>query len=279
MSTGTQSSSILTFIPTFSIPSSFTNFKSNQTTTNFNRLCASKRVRSLHSSASIHMNILPNLYSLYSTSLATFPLITKSCTSGSIIFLSSLISQQLTISSTHSTSKLNFKQALNQSLLGFLLFGPIGHFWFNFLEHIPFNSHTSTFFRTISKITLDQLLLSPILNAILFFHSGYFQNNASHQHRITSGLNSVESNLKSSLIASYKLWPFVHLLTFTIIPLDFRVLYINAVSLGWFIFLSLMNSNHGQLYNKYETEFRNNQLFTESFEFNEQQNSNFIQKV
>lgn len=41
------------------------------------------------------------------------------------------------------------------------------------------------------------------------------------------------------MVAGYKVWPLVSLLSFTVIPADKRVLFGSLVGVGWGVFLSL----------------------------------------
>jgi len=55
--------------------------------------------------------------------------------------------------------------------------------------------------------------------------------------------SSVATQLPSVLRASWKLWPAAQVVTFTVIPLELQVLYVNFVSLGWSTYLSLSMSS------------------------------------
>lgn len=60
------------------------------------------------------------------------------------------------------------------------------------------------------------------------------------------GLKGVQSKVKRSFFAvwaaSLKLWPAVHVVTFFLVPVHFRVVFVKCVSLGWSTFLSTHNA-------------------------------------
>lgn len=49
--------------------------------------------------------------------------------------------------------------------------------------------------------------------------------------------------LKPALIANWYLWPAAQLVNFTVVPLDQRILYVNAVSIAWTAYISNMASS------------------------------------
>jgi len=42
------------------------------------------------------------------------------------------------------------------------------------------------------------------------------------------------------MVANWKLWPAAHLVTFTIIPMDYRVIWVMFVNVFWQIYLNHM---------------------------------------
>lgn len=60
---------------------------------------------------------------------------------------------------------------------------------------------------------------------------------------------SPRQRLKDAFIPGYQknlmLWPFVQFANFKYVPMEFRVLVVNFVSLGWNCYLSYLNSGAG----------------------------------
>jgi len=237
-----------TSIPTHRI---FHTLKSSPTQTSFlnsNRNHSLSRTyhTQTSTSSSTSMNIASFCWTQYNLSLVSYPLLTKACTSGSIMLLSDILAQKLSESSSKS---IDWIRASKLALLGLIFLGPVGHFWYNFLDYL---SKSVTIPVLVMKISADQLLLTPIVNACIFFYtefvrSAFTKEANSLSIRISNGIKNVQQNLWNAMLCSWKLWPMIHIITFKFIPVSLRVLYVNIISLGWLTFMSLLaNSNQNQ---------------------------------
>lgn len=55
-----------------------------------------------------------------------------------------------------------------------------------------------------------------------------------------------------TLKANYKLWPFVQCINFYLVPLNYQLLFLNFVAIGWTAFLSNMNEKTSRKYDLLE---------------------------
>mmetsp|Transcript_7855 Transcript_7855/g.20780 ORF Transcript_7855/g.20780 Transcript_7855/m.20780 type:complete len:288 (+) Transcript_7855:239-1102(+) len=179
----------------------------------------------------------------YSASMVTNPITTKAITSAVLLLVSDLLAQRL---SSDFRGRFDWARSLKQSVLGLVLLGPLGHFWFNVLERAPAVVGISAQLSSVAtalKIAMDQLLMSPVINSVLFFYTeflrGFGSDARSLSQRTEESSAKVRENLAPSVVAGWKLWPIAHLLTFAVVPLHLRILYVNVVSVGWLTFLSL----------------------------------------
>jgi protein Mpv17 len=102
------------------------------------------------------------------------------------------------------------------------IFGPAATTWYGFLQrHVTFRSPRATL---VARVAADQVLFTPV-------HLCAFLSSMS----ILEGTDPVEK-LRSSLLPSYRanlaLWPAVQFVNFSLVPLEYRVLVVNLVSLG-----------------------------------------------
>ena len=52
-------------------------------------------------------------------------------------------------------------------------------------------------------------------------------------------LSRIKTTAWPTLRSSWRYWPFVHLLTFSVVPLHLRVLWVDVMEVGWVCLLSL----------------------------------------
>jgi len=225
-----------------------------------------------------HAIFLPTLWHLYRDLLEAHPLTAKSTTSAILMLTSDLIAQRISqfprSHQTHFSGSIDWPRAAKFAVLGGLFLAPISHVsralfsnphMFAAFCHDHQNAEISKSLQsnkaleTVAvgfKVVADQLLLSPPLNALVLAYTELLSDRGQTIHATKSWndaasdtavrvLQSIAVQLPAVLKASWKVWPAAHLVTFSIVPLDLRVLYVNLVSLGWTTYLSLsLNDLH-----------------------------------
>ena len=86
---------------------------------------------------------------------------------------------------------------------------------------------------TIFRVGVDQLLFSPCAITIYFGIMGLMQRKS-----FTDIKQGWQDNFVSTLLVNWTVWPTFQALNFTLIPVNYRLLAVNVVSLGWNTFLS-----------------------------------------
>ncbi len=91
---------------------------------------------------------------------------------------------------------------------------------------------------TFTKWFVDCITLGAIFNTVAFFVLMGFLK---HQP-----LDQIGQNIRTETIpvifAGYKIWPFASIISFTCIPVDRRIVFLNFVGLLWGIYMSLVAS-------------------------------------
>ena len=110
------------------------------------------------------------------------------------------------------------------------IFGPAATAWFGFLQrYVVTNSKAGTI---VARVAVDQTFFAP--TQLTCFLSSM---------AIMEGTDPIEK-LRTTFFQCYKanvsVWPFVQTVNFTFVPLEYRVLMVNMVSLGEYSFFSLM---------------------------------------
>jgi len=85
-----------------------------------------------------------------------------------------------------------------------------------------------------TKVLIDQAVWTPPLTVIFFTYEGSLQGES-----VADASQTALQKLWPTLKANWTVWPLVHLCTFSLIPLNYRVLWVNCANFLWSGFLSL----------------------------------------
>ena len=103
--------------------------------------------------------------------------------------------------------------------------GPMCHYWYCFLEDIL---PGRTIIPVVKKLFLDQVLFTPVYISVFLVMLSCFE-------RATFAEMTRDLRHKGTVLlkADWIVWPPAQLVNFSLLPVQFRVLYDNAVSLGF----------------------------------------------
>lgn len=127
---------------------------------------------------------------------------------------------------------------LRSGLVGFSLHGSLSHYYYQFCEALfPFQD----WWVVPVKVAFDQTAWSALWNSIYYVVLGFlrFESPA-----------SIYSELKATffpmLTAGWKLWPFAHLITYGVVPVEQRLLWVDCVELIWVTILSTYSNEKSE---------------------------------
>jgi hypothetical protein len=122
---------------------------------------------------------------------------------------------------------------LRCTFVGAILLSPIAHTYYHWQDF--FIPATLGWWASPVKLLLDQLAYASVYNCIFLVAIGALRLDS--PRRI---VEDVKRNFKPMMFANWKLWPFVHLLTYTVIPTRFKLLWVDVVEVVWITYLSLV---------------------------------------
>jgi len=171
------------------------------------------------------------------------PLLTKSITSCATNAFSDVLCQKLIITAKEeendtSTSPLTIdKERLGQAAVtGLIWSGPITHYWYKILFGKLTISINDPIISLIVQILLDSIIFSPITV------SGYFTLRSIMEGSGIEGIkDKLSTRLVKTVLGAWKFWPAANIINFGFIPLEFRVLYMNLLSIIWSFYLTNVN--------------------------------------
>mmetsp|Transcript_57822 Transcript_57822/g.126525 ORF Transcript_57822/g.126525 Transcript_57822/m.126525 type:complete len:249 (-) Transcript_57822:96-842(-) len=114
---------------------------------------------------------------------------------------------------------------------------PLAHYWFNWLDRTIRPRKPTTPLTACIKVALDQALMSPV-GLCVFFGTQRLLEGEPH---LT--VMDLESKLLPALIAGWSVWPLANLITFSVIPLQQRVLFVNIIAIGYTSYLSKIRAS------------------------------------
>mmetsp|Transcript_44034 Transcript_44034/g.81856 ORF Transcript_44034/g.81856 Transcript_44034/m.81856 type:complete len:250 (+) Transcript_44034:55-804(+) len=187
-------------------------------------------------SSAVEVGTIRNLIAWYSNKLQTHPITTK-CISGGVLFaIGDVICQHVQSDSSKGTDLVRTSKMV---LWGGLLNPIMGHIWYAWIEKVVTQTGAVG---VVLKVGADQLLMTPIVANPLFFTMNALYDGQTGVG--IGGFQGIENEFRQKYVptmeANLKFWPCVHLITYSVIPLHYRVIWVTAAGTVWSIFLSFM---------------------------------------
>eukprot|EP00980_Cylindrotheca_fusiformis_P013910 scaffold3618_cov129-Cylindrotheca_fusiformis.AAC.10 len=172
---------------------------------------------------------------VYNRELELRPIITKSWTAAVIFALSDYFAQR--IERSKEEKPFDQMRLVVSTLVGALYFAPAAHYWYNAIfYYLPGKGLVST----VQKAVLGQLVFGPVFTCV-FFAASLIQTGT---FSFANWGAKIRSDLPGAWLAGSCFWPFVDLISYSLVPINLIPLFINLCSLVWTIYLSLV-SNQG----------------------------------
>ncbi|KAH8429080.1 Mpv17/PMP22 family protein [Aspergillus melleus] len=167
----------------------------------------------------------------YQAKLAKSPILTASATSFILFGSGDVLAQQAV--DRKGWEKHDLARTARLAIYGGAIFGPAATTWFGFLQrHVVLKGTKSTI---VARVVADQAIFTPINLSCLLSSLA-----------IMEGTDPVEK-WRNAFLPTYKanlsIWPLVQGVNFAFVPIEFRVLVVNVVSLGWNCLLSMITSD------------------------------------
>ncbi|KAK7267127.1 hypothetical protein RIF29_19791 [Crotalaria pallida] len=174
-------------------------------------------------------------WSAYEEALKTNPVFAKMVISGVVYSLGDWIAQCF-----EGKPIFEFDRArmFRSGLTGFALHGSLSHYYYQFCEELfPYQG----WWVVPAKVAFDQTAWSAVWNSIYYTVVGLL--------RLDSPIN-IFNELKATFVpmltAGWKLWPFAHLITYGVIPVEQRLLWVDCVELIWVTILSTYSNEKSE---------------------------------
>eukprot|EP00551_Chaetoceros_affinis_P006944 CAMPEP_0203683522 /NCGR_PEP_ID=MMETSP0090-20130426/47567_1 /ASSEMBLY_ACC=CAM_ASM_001088 /TAXON_ID=426623 /ORGANISM="Chaetoceros affinis, Strain CCMP159" /LENGTH=343 /DNA_ID=CAMNT_0050552671 /DNA_START=664 /DNA_END=1695 /DNA_ORIENTATION=+ len=167
----------------------------------------------------------------YSAVLEQSPLSTKAVTSATVYTIGDMISQA---TEGKSIGEIDRARVLRSLLAGLIGHGPMSHIWYDWSEEIFENvMHLHGWFGTVIKVAIDQTTWGPFWNNTYILLLGLMKFDK---------LENIFSEMKRTtiplIVSGLKLWPLAHVVTYGLIPVENRLLWVDLVEIIWVTILA-----------------------------------------
>ncbi|VAH74857.1 unnamed protein product [Triticum turgidum subsp. durum] len=187
------------------------------------------------------------LWRWYQQSLSSYPVRTQVVSSGILWALGDIGAQAVTHKSASShlfcppqkkdkdkEFKIDWKRVGITSSFGFAFVGPVGHYWYEYLDRMVRRRYLPGSFKFVaSKVAADGLLFGPLDLGLFFSYVG----------------------LASGRIGG-AIWPAVQIANFRFIPVRYQLLYVNLFCLLDSCFLSWIEQQGDAAWKQWFTSFQ-----------------------
>ncbi|KAJ3044001.1 hypothetical protein HDV00_003529 [Rhizophlyctis rosea] len=172
------------------------------------------------------------------------PILRASATSGSLYTVGDVINQ--TVIEPHSQTahttdpppkpttsaleRVDWTRTGKFALTGALLHGPYFLYAFRFLDHIL--GPSTTLLKAFKKACVGQFLVFPPFSAAFLSLIAILHNQ--------SPLENIKQKYLEVFVNASIVWPIANVVTFGVVPIKWRIAWINVVGIGWNSYLSFV---------------------------------------
>jgi len=173
-----------------------------------------------------------DLWRSYSDALASHPIGTKAATSAAVYAVGDVLAQRQEQAEGDALDRTRVVQSLVAGLVGH---GPLSHFWYHGLE--DFCNHVAHLPRAwwdfVPRVLVDQTVWGPFWNNSYILLLGIMQRRGPRQI-----WGDVQRTTVPLVVSGLKLWPLAHCVTYGLVPVEYRLLWVDAVEIVWVTILS-----------------------------------------
>ncbi|XP_032252288.1 peroxisomal membrane protein 2 isoform X3 [Halichoerus grypus] len=163
--------------------------------------------------------------------LRLYPVLTKAATSGILSALGNFLAQLIVKKREKENSqKLDVIGPLRYAIYGFFFTGPLSHFFYVFMEHwIP----SEVPLAGLKRLLLDRLLFAPAFLLLFFLIMNFLEGRDAAAVTV-----QIRRSFWPALRMNWQVWTPAQFVNINYVPLQFRVLFANLVSLFWYVYLA-----------------------------------------
>ncbi|KAI5906033.1 Protein SYM1 [Candida parapsilosis] len=138
----------------------------------------------------------------------------------------------------------DYLRTLRAIIYGGVIFAPIGDKWYKILNtKIVWRGKNERTMSTILRVAVDQLVFAPFIGIPLYYAAmTVLENRKPYLEHIMA---KFETSWWITLKSNWLVWPIFQWFNFYLLPVQYRLLAVNLISIGWNTYLSYVMHNKG----------------------------------
>ncbi|XP_068199506.1 protein Mpv17 isoform X2 [Antennarius striatus] len=171
---------------------------------------------------------MAGLWRSYKTLMTKYPWTVQIVTAGSLVGVGDVAAQQLI--ERRGLAHHNIERTAKMMSIGFFFVGPVLGGWYNVLDRLVVGGTKTS---ALKKMLMDQLCFTPGFLASFLCISG-----ALNGLTVEENTNKLKRDYMDALLSNYSLWPAIQIVNFYFIPLQYRLVLVQIVAIGWNSYLT-----------------------------------------
>ncbi|KAL3789210.1 hypothetical protein HJC23_002795 [Cyclotella cryptica] len=171
----------------------------------------------------------------YNDILNMAPIQTKAVTSATVYTIGDIIAQRSEGVQMGELDRSRIARSLTAGLIGH---GPLSHVWYQISEDWFDNVlHWTEWWSFVPKVVIDQTLWGPFWNNTYIVMLGIMQFQKPSQI-----WGDIKRTTIPLIVSGLKLWPLAHCVTYGLVPIENRLLWVDMVEIVWVTILATQAS-------------------------------------
>ncbi|KAK9323624.1 hypothetical protein V1517DRAFT_91964 [Lipomyces orientalis] len=174
---------------------------------------------------------MSTFYKWYNARLATRPILTQCVTTAFLFGAGDVVAQTLSPDPALK-GKYDYIRTGRMCFHGGVVFAPVVIQWYKLVSTrivIP----GRPMLEALARMAVDQTVWAPVGIASFYVSMGVLQLHSWDQIK-----EDLRTKWWRTMVGNYAVWPAVQFVNFRIVPLDYRLMFVNIVSIAWNAFLS-----------------------------------------
>lgn len=177
---------------------------------------------------------MSSFYAKYNQILKKRPVLTNVVTTAFLFGTGDALAQK--VANRNKPKPHDSLRTLRAVIYGGVIFAPMADKWYKVLGAVKIPSWKSPAADLIARVGLDQGVFAPFIGIPLYYTMMTMMEGGD----MRAIKNKIQNNWFDTLYTNWLVWPGVQLVNFAVVPVHFRLLVVNVVSIGWNCYLLMI---------------------------------------